>query len=207
MTSASEPILGTSHERCSHRYRVVLSAKSDDVEHYVENLSRGGMYLRGLEQLEPGDPVEVEIELPGSYCYSIQCRVAYVLAEPAATACGRRPGAGLRIVESDPGFDDALEYFLHQLGRRSDFVVMASDPECRRMIQAAGYQARPAPPPDELIEAVERSDAPVLGVVVTRSQQDAYLAAAQAGGDPRLVHAIDYLEELDETMSHFDVRQ
>ena len=206
MTSRDEQIIGASRDRGNHRYRVVLSAKSEDVEHYVENLSRGGLYLRGLEQLEPGDAVEVELELPGAYCFLIRCRVAYVLADPAATACGRQPGAGLQIVESDPGFDDALEYFLHQLGRRSDFVVMASDPECRRMIQEAGYQARPAPPPEQLLEAVERSDAPVLGVVVTRSQQEAYLAAATAGGDPRLVHAIDYLEELDETMSRFGVR-
>lgn len=206
MTSTGDTLLGSSNDRCDHRYRVVLSAKSDNVEHYVENLSRGGLYLRGLERLEPGDDVDVELELPGSYCYSIKCRVAYVLADPAATACGRRPGAGLQIVQSDPGFDDALEYFLHQLGRRSDFVVMASDPECRRMIQEAGYQAIPAPPPELLIEAVARSESPVLGVVVTRSQQQAYLAAAQAGGDPSLVHAIDYLEELDEAMSRFDVR-
>ena len=45
---------------------------------------------------------------------------------------------------------------------------------------------------------------PVVGVVVSRTQQVEYTDAATNAGMPEVVRSIDYLEELDELLTQLD---
>ena len=73
-----------------------------------------------------------------------------------------------------------------------------------RLLEEAGYCTLETPAPEDLVAAIARCDSPVVGVVVTRREAPAYVAAATASGDPDLVRGIDYLEELDAHIAEFD---
>jgi Tfp pilus assembly protein PilZ len=197
-----------SDQKRPSRYRVHLSVRygaRDFQDEYVENLSQGGLFIRGAHHLDPHDEVDVELELPGFDKFQITARVAYVLGPSAAKKLGRRPGAGMSIVKSPARFRDALNYYLHRLERRRDFLVFAADPAVRALLEESGYQVRAAPAAAHLAAALRSAPAPVIGIVVTRSQESAYVEAATGAGEPGLVHAIDYLEELDEILARLDL--
>ncbi len=190
------------------RYRARIGVRFDSAREfereYTENLSKGGMFVRGADSLQPEQEVQVELELPGSGTVEVSARVAFVMDELRARRCGRQAGAGLMITEGPAGFQDALSGYLHCLERRRNFVVFAADDLCRSVLLEAGYCVLEAPPPNELVAAIARCEAPVVGVVVPRCDEPAYAREARAAGDPELVHGIDYVEELDESIAVFD---
>lgn|GEM_PF-3160497 len=195
-------------QRTSRRYRVHLSVRyeraRDFVVEYAENLSSGGLFVRGHTDLQPLERVPVQLELPGYGTFQLTAEVAHVLTPEVAQTCKRKPGVGLQIVDAPAGFREALAEYLIRLGRRRDHMVLVADTECRRLVAEAGYQAGPVPGAEELIAAVAHSDAPVIGVVVSRAQEAQYRAEAKIGGSPELIHAIDYLEEMDALLTVLD---
>lgn len=196
------------NQRQSQRYRVSLKVRyttaRDFVLDYAENLSAGGLFLLGAEGLEPGDRVLVELELPGFESFGVVARVAHALGAEEAARRGRRPGAGLRIVEAPDGFDEALRSYLLRLGRRRDHALLVEDLSVGAALDEAGYRVKEAPPPGELLEAVSESEIDVLAVVVRPSSQGAYEAAAAAMGAPELVRTVAGEEELDALLRGLD---
>ena len=176
----------------------------DFVVEYANNLSVGGLFVRGAHDLEPLSEINVNVNLPGFRDFQITCQVAHVVTAEMAVDTDNTPGAGLAITKSPPDFKEALASYLRRLGRRRDFSVLVIDEACRKLLEDAGYRAVPAPPVSELVATIAHSTVPVLGVVVSRAQERAYAEAVAAAGMPGVVHGLDYLEEVEELLAVFD---
>ena len=155
---------------------------------YAENLSKGGLFLRGGQQLRPLQEVEVTIALPGFGEYVVVAEVAHLLTAEMAERCGREAGAGLAITRAPADFQDALTGYLQRLGRRADATVLTTVPEVGAQLAAAGYSVLPAPDPKELPAWIVRAEQPVVGVVVATGQVAEYRGVAAAAGAGEIVH-------------------
>lgn len=193
----------------SERHRVNLTAKygtaREFVEDYAENLSVGGLFVRGAYRLEPGQDVFVELDLPGYGAFKVVGSVVHVLSPAEASELGRHPGAGISITRAPAGYMDALHAYLLRLGKRRDHLVLVDDHVLREAILSAGYRVAPVPPPEELLQVISESEQLVIGVVVPRSLAEAYEKVALGMGAPELVKAADYAEELDDLLTQLDV--
>lgn len=184
-------------QRKAARYRVHLqvryAAAADFVREYAENLSRGGLFLRGGRGLSRRRDVEVDVELPGLGHFRVRAEVAHVIDAEEASRAGRAAGVGLAIVEAPPGFEAAMEAYLGRLERRGEVTLAVIGDEATRLLAEAGYK-------------VERLDgapsAATLAVVVPVS--DVTAATALAGAVP--VFAMDAARELDRVLAALDAR-
>jgi hypothetical protein len=181
--------------RFNVRLNVKFETAMDFITEYAENLSRGGMFVRGAHQLDPRQQVTVEIELPGAGTFQV--------AEQAK-AMNRKPGAGLAIVRSSKGFRPALREYLFRLGRRKDRLVLASDPLLRQRLEECGYSTDDLPLPAELPALLLEGEQPVLAVLVTRADESAYRASLSRLDRGGMVFGIDFMEELDEILPRLD---
>ncbi|MBW1811661.1 MAG: PilZ domain-containing protein [Deltaproteobacteria bacterium] len=190
------------------RHRVHLSVRYetavDFVTEYAQNLSVGGLFIQGDQNLHLRQQVNVELELPGYKSFQLAAEVVHILDPESADAIGRKPGTGFTIVKSPSGFDKALSSYLERLGRRKDFVVLAANQPCLKMIKDVGFQTSPVPPTSQLVEVIKRSKDQVIAVVVSKEIEHEYAAAAEAGGRPGLVYGIDFLEEIDGLIPRLD---
>src|SRR5689334_7058980 len=142
-------------QRRDPRYGVRLAVRYTNAEQfvtdYVENLSKGGLYIGGATGLALDTETDVHIEQPGQGSWTVRGRVQFVLDEQAAAGGNRKPGAGLAIVDRPPGFDDALLGYLLRLGRRRERAVMiADDMVGRSLVEDAGYRVLPLESRDEV---------------------------------------------------------
>jgi len=176
----------------------------DFVTEYAQNLSVGGLFIQGDQNLHLRQQVNVELELPGYKSFQLTAEVVHILDPESADAIGRKPGTGFTIVKSPSGFDKALSSYLERLGRRKDFVVLAANQPCLKMIKDVGFQTSPVPPTSQLVEVIKRSKDQVIAVVVSKEIEHEYAAAAEAGGRPGLVYGIDFLEEIDGLIPRLD---
>lgn len=192
------------HQRFAVRLQVRFKSALDFVSEYAENLSAGGLFVRGAHRLEPLSEAEVELTLPGYGTHMVRGKVAHIVSPELAARGGRRPGAGLEIIEAPAGFTDMLGEYLRRLGRRRDVAVLVEDGRPLDLLTAAGYRAAPLPAPNELVVAMARSEYPVIAVVVTRAREDQFRPAAQAAGVGDLVHLLDHEEELDDLLGRLD---
>jgi len=190
------------------RYRVHLSvryqAALDFVMEYAENLSNGGLFVRGAQDLELRQEVDVDVELPGFAKFKVTAEVVHLIDEESAESLSRKPGAGMTIKKSPPGFDMALNSYLKRLGRRKDNTVLASDEQFRNWIEDAGFRALPVPPPSQLSRAVSQSEVPVIGILVSRELEEEYKAAVEKKKIKLRVFGVDFLEELEELLPELD---
>lgn len=190
------------------RYRVHLSVRYetalDFVTEYAENLSNGGLFVRGAKDLELMQVVDVDIELPGFGKFRVAAEVVHLIDGESAEALGRRPGAGLTIIKSPPGFKRSLSSYLERLGRRKDHVVLASDEQLRKWIGEVGFHALLAPPPSQLSSAVSQSKEPVVAALVSSDLEEEYRTAVEEESVNIKVLAMDFLEELDYLLPEID---
>lgn len=161
--------------RGSARYRVFLSVRYDTadefVRDYAENLSRGGLFVRGARGLARRRDVSVELELPGYGTYRLQAEVVHVIGDGKAQEHDRQAGAGLAIREAPAGFEEALSGYLIRLSRRSESLILVGcNDECSRLLGAAGYQVEPFEQPDDIDRAIDRKDVSLIGVVAPEAQ-------------------------------------
>ncbi len=195
------------NRRTSARHRIHLSVRysvaTEFVREYAENLSHGGLFVTGTG-LAPLQEVEVEIELPGAGRLRVTAEVAHIVTEEAAVAIGHRPGAGLAITSSPPGFKDALTSYLHRLGRRADKLVMTSHEGIAKLMRDAGYRVAQAPPPQALVEAIATGEEEVIAVVVASSQRVEYAEVARRAGAGDVVLSMDSHAELDAILTLID---
>ena len=192
------------HQRFAVRFQVRFKTALDFVAEYAENLSAGGLFVRGGHRLEPQSEAEVEIGLPGYGSFTVRGKVAHIVSPELAAATGRRPGAGLEITQAPDGFREALGEYLRRLGRRRDVAVLVEEGQPLELLAAAGYRAAPLPPPNDLVVIMARSEYPVIAVVVTRAREDQFRPAAVAAGVADLVRLLDHEEELDELLGALD---
>jgi hypothetical protein len=98
----------------SVRYEVAAEFRRE----YADNLSRGGLFIRGGSGLARRREVDVAIELPGLGEFHVQAEVMHVIGADEAAELGRTAGAGLSIAHAPDGFQAALAQYLERLGRR-----------------------------------------------------------------------------------------
>lgn len=202
--------MSSTTQRRQPRYPVNFSvrfgAAREFVQEYAENLSTGGLFVRGAHRLGEGEQVLIEIDLPGYDTFIVTARVAHVLSPEEAQESGRHPGAGLTIQNQPNGFSDAMRTYLLRLGKRRDHIVLVSDEAMREMIGEAGFQVRSVPPPNALSAVVNTVDAPVIAVVVNEQLREPYASAAEAAGLGDLIHTIASLDEFEDTLRALDRR-
>ena len=197
-------------KRSAARYRVFLSVRyetaSDFVREYAENLSHGGLFIRGARGLGRRRDVVVDLDLPGYGVYQLRAEVVHVIGDDQAREHGRTPGAGLAIREAPAGFEEALSGYLIRLGHRSDSMVLARTDEAARLLRGAGYQVERAPDPGELGGALDACEAPVVGVVVPEAELDGFRDAAGDGRACDLLLTMDGSGQLDRVLVELDRR-
>lgn len=197
-------------ERRDPRYRVHLEVRYgravDFVQEYAENLSKGGLFIRGAQDHAPGQEVTVEIEIPGYGTFKIVAEVAHVLSAETAQALGRRPGAGLAVRRAPKHYRKALREYLLLLGQRRDCVVYAEDPDVLQALEEAGYHAMPMPDLPELAAVLGATQAPVLGVILSPASEDRYAPALFAANLADRMHQVSFLDELDDLLPTLDGR-
>ncbi len=203
--SAREPV-----RRKAARYRVFLSVRyevaADFVREFAENLSHGGMFIRGARGLARRRDVEVEIDLPAYGRYEVRAEVAHVIGEEQARRHGRSAGAGLSIVESPDGFDEALSGYLARLSRRADSIVLAADEDVARVLRAAGYQVRALSSPEALDALVAGCELPLVGVVVPDARLEEFSAAAAGTAAAELLVPVASQRRIDDVLVRLDRR-
>ena len=197
-----------SDSRVQTRFRVHLSVRFetalDFVTEYAENLSRGGLFVRGAHHLELNREVPIQMEVPGYPPFKVEARVAHIITPQMAKTLKRNPGAGFHIVRGPRGFQEAIRKYLSRLGRRRDRCVLGGDHHIASALEAAGYRTQLVAQAQDLVLAVEEMEADVLGVVVSRPSETEYALAAGVLGRTEFVYGIDYLEEVDELLPVFD---
>ncbi len=195
-------------DRAQTRFRVHLSVRFQTalefVTEYAENLSHGGLFVRGAHHLELNREVPIQMELPGYPPFKVVARVAHIITPEIAQALKRKPGAGFHIVRGPKGFQEKIRTYLTRLGRRRDRGVLAGDHHIASALEAAGYRTQIVPTAQDLVLAVEELEVPALGVVVLHAVENDYALAAGVLGENDFVYGIDYLEELDELLPVFD---
>ena len=75
------------------------------VADYVENLSAGGLFIVGANQLPLFTETDVHIELPGQGSWNVRAKSVFIIDPTAARTTGRKPGAGFTILVKGDVFD------------------------------------------------------------------------------------------------------
>jgi len=199
-----------SDSREQTRFRVHLSVRFDTaldfVTEYAENLSRGGLFVRGAHHLELNREVPIQMEVPGYPPFKVEARVAHIITPQMAEALKRKPGAGFHIVRGPRGFQETIRRYLARLGRRRDRGVLGGNHHIASALEAAGYRTQLVPTAQDLVLAVEEmgAEVEVLGVVVSHPSEADYARAAGVLGKRDFVYGVDLLEEVDELLQVFD---
>jgi hypothetical protein len=163
------------HERYGVRLAVRYTNAEQFVTDYVENLSEGGLFIAGANQLALGTETDVQVELPGQGSWTVRARSVFIIDAHAALITGRRAGAGMEILAKPPGFDDALLGYLLRLGRRREHAVMiGGEVPGLELIEAAGYRVLPLESVDDVAITYAEEDSKLLAIVVPASLVDAY---------------------------------
>lgn len=163
------------HERFGVRLSVRYTNAEQFVTDYVENLSSGGLFIAGAHQLALHSETDVHIELPGQGAWTVRAKSLFILGPEEAVKRGRKPGAGMQIVDKPPGFDDALLGYLLRLGRRREHAVMISaDMIGRSLVEDAGYRVIPLESQDEVAFALVDDSAKLLAIIVPPGLVESY---------------------------------
>jgi len=165
-------------QRRHPRYGVHLAVRYANAEQfvadYVENLSTGGLFIAGANQLALNTETDVHIELPGQGNWTVRAKSVFLIDETAAAKIGRSAGAGFSIVDKPPGFDDALLGYLLRLGRRREHAVMVGEIPGRDLVTDAGYRVIPLESEDEVAIALANDDAKIIAIIVQASLVQPY---------------------------------
>jgi len=202
--------MGVEHEQRRHpRYGVRLSVRYSNAEQfvndYVENLSAGGLFIKGANQLPLHAETDIHIELPGQGTWTVRAKSTFIIDESLASRTGRKSGAGFEIVDKPPGFDDALLGYLLRLGRRREHAIMVGEVPGIRLIEDAGYRVIPLQSEDEVAFALADEGAKVIGIVVPTSLVQPYrdrlgekgkALVFQAGSDDDIVDILARIDSL-----------
>ena len=182
------------HPRKRVHLKVAYSTAQEFVEQYAVNLSAGGLFISDAE-VEMGEAVSITIELPGHGSLTLKTEVAHV--SPA--------GAGLKIQNGPPGYEQVLEEYLMRLGRRATGNVYVDEEPWRSLITDAGYGVRPVPAVKNV--RVLFQDLKPIAIMPVAAEAEAYAKALEAyGADPELVIPIHPDLPVDPVLAWLDER-
>lgn len=195
-------------QRRHPRYGVHLAVRYTNAEQfvsdYVENLSAGGLFLSGGHQLPLSTETDVQIELPGQGNWTVRAKVMFLIDPTAATASGRKAGAGMEILEKPPGFDDALLGYLLRLGRRRDHAVMLGEGVIgAQMFVDAGYRILPLESEDEVAIALSDETSAIAAIVLPPSLYQPYKDRLGERGKA-VVFAVGSIEDVHDVLARID---
>ncbi len=178
--------------------RVEFARAREFVEQYAENLSSGGLFVRGIDGLSSGEEVSINITLPGLGTFTVQAEVAH------QRATGGAPGVGFAIRSAPLGFADALAAYLLRLGRRADMVVFVDESPWCGAIADAGYRVEPVPAPQDVAAALAARDAQVAGIVAPRDLAAELAAALASSGKDSLVISLSAASDVGALLDRLD---
>jgi Tfp pilus assembly protein PilZ len=173
------------------------------VADYVQNLSAGGLFIAGANQLPLQTETDVSIELPGQGSWTVRAKVVFIIDDENARRSSRRPGAGMQIVGKPAGFDDALLGYLLRLGRRRDHGVMVGEVPGIRHVTDAGYRVIALEPPDEAAATAADALVQLVAILLPPDQVGAYRQALGERGES-LVYAVDREDEVHDVLARID---
>ena len=200
--------MGSKADRKTERYRVHLLVRygvaRDFVVEYADNLSINGLFVRGAHNLQLGSQVTAELTLPGAGNHQVTATIAHIIDDEMAKSLGRCAGAGLAITHCSPEFNDALVAYLQRLGRRAEAMVWVDDEALGLLLAAAGFQVSHAPPPENVVEQLARSQVPVVAVLINSDNAANYRNQLQAGGADELLIAVSGANAFDTLLTDLD---
>lgn len=181
------------------RLRVEFARAQDFVEQYAENLSAGGLFVRGAEGLVPMQMIVLKLALPGLGTFEVQAQVMHVLSQGAGG-----PGVGLAIRKAPVGFDDALTGYLLRLGNRKDVIVLVTGSPWRETIVDAGYSIAPLPKDPARVPAAVEAIERLAGIVVPEGDAAAVRDALRGTGKDSLVIAVADTTAIETVLDRLD---
>jgi hypothetical protein len=194
-------------QRQHPRYGVHLAVRYSNAEEfvtdYVENLSVNGLFIAGAHRMPLFTETNVDVELPGQGTWAVRAKSVFVIDEEAAKKSGRSAGAGMKILDKPPGFDDALLGYLLRLGKRRDHTVMVGDVPGARHITDAGFRVVPLSPPELAAAEVTHEDFKLLAIVVSPARAQEYRTAVGDRGR-ELVYAVTREEDVHDILARID---
>ena len=111
--SARDP---KSSERFDVYHKVRFRSKQEFLVEYIENLSRGGMYLATTMDLETGSTIRAQIEIDGiGMPIEVEGRVAYNLESDEAYEVGRNRGVGVQFVNLSAEAKAKIDHYIRRL--------------------------------------------------------------------------------------------
>jgi type IV pilus assembly protein PilZ len=134
----------------------------------VENISRGGVFVRTDRPLEVGSDVLVELVRPGlRRALTLAARVTSRIDATEGRLSRRMPGMGMQFVSLDARQDERLLELLHELGAPNDEAeVTLADDATEQELQALVLDDSPvALDPDPPEQSPQITPSPVRGGV------------------------------------------
>jgi hypothetical protein len=197
----------TIDQRRHPRYGVHLAVRYANAEQfvtdYVENLSVGGLFIAGANQLPLFTETDVQIELPGQGSWTVRAKSVFIIDVAAAKASGRKAGAGMQIIDKPPGFDDALLGYLLRLGQRRDHALMIGQVPGHRLVTDAGYRVIALATPDEVARMAEDDQAKLVAVLVPPDDVQSYRTALGSRAAD-LIYAVSREDEVLDILARID---
>jgi hypothetical protein len=191
------------HPRYGVRLAVRYANAEQFVSDYVENLSVGGLFIVGANQLPLFTETEVQIELPGQGSWTVRAKSVFLVDAVAAEASGRKAGAGMEILDKPPGFDDALLGYLLRLGQRRDHSIMVGAVPGVRLIEDAGYRVIGLEPPQIAAALADDPLVKLVGVLVPPERVQEYRDGIGSRGND-LVYAVKSETEIADFLARID---
>jgi hypothetical protein len=194
-------------QRRHPRYGVHLAVRYTNAEafvaDYVENLSVGGLFIAGANQMPLFTETDVQVELPGQGSWTVRAKSVFLIDATAAKATGRKAGAGMEILVKPPGFDDALLGYLLRLGRRRDHCVIVGDVPGKRVVTDAGYRLIELASPEQAAASAADAEAKLVAVLVPPEHVEEYKRAIGDRG-AELVHAVRNETDIPDILARID---
>jgi hypothetical protein len=173
------------------------------VSDYVENLSVGGLFIVGANQMPLFTETDVQIELPGQGSWTVRAKSVFLVDATAAEASGRKAGAGMEILDKPPGFDDALLGYLLRLGQRRDHSIMVGGVPGVKLIEDAGYRVIGLEPPQIAAALADDPLVKLVGVLVPPDRVQEYREGLGSRGND-LVYAVKSENEIADFLARID---
>lgn len=135
----------------SRRVKVRARDRQDLRDLWMRDISKGGLFVETSLALEPGTPIEVQLETPAG-TVQLDGVVVHILTQEMAASFGGQPGVGVQFMNLDPNTRAAIQAYVDGLanqleGGSSDLPTMTEQESEQVLSKARGF-----------LQKAERSD-------------------------------------------------
>lgn len=105
--------------RVADRIEIQFKSDADFIREYTENISQGGLFLRGLTDLPQGARIELVMKLPGGEEVKALTEVVHVVTEEKVDLIAGKgsAGCGVQFVQFMGDGEKRLRSYLEKVGR------------------------------------------------------------------------------------------